>query len=68
MSETKLFVLDVRADHETRAVSLKLSDDREQLLEADPATYYIKDPITRPSSSACARSTGMRFVTCCEWR
>jgi hypothetical protein len=32
VSETKLFVLDVRADHETRAVSLRLSDDREQLL------------------------------------
>jgi hypothetical protein len=32
VSETKLFVLDVRADNETRAVSLRLSDDRDQLL------------------------------------
>lgn len=32
MSETKLFVLDVRADSETRAVSLRLADDHDQLL------------------------------------
>lgn len=32
MSETKLFVLDVRADSETRAVSLRLSVDHDQLL------------------------------------
>jgi len=32
VSETKLFVLDVRADSETRAVSLRLCDDRDQIL------------------------------------
>lgn len=70
MSETKLFVLDVRADHETRAVSLRLTDQQGALLgvsevrlDSQPAAMWegllnTAGAVLRAEQAARAAQTG----------